>query len=159
MSYHWVYRKDFAMNQLLRRHARTGATLLVLAIAGSLSAGTATAADTPATEATSSAASPAPDAYIPFANHGGIRDWEADRDRGVWVQDSHRNWYYAKLMGPCIGLNFAQAIGFDTHPLGRFDRFSAIVVPGTGRCTVQSFTQSGAPARKVATKKEQATDG
>ena len=88
-----------------------------------------------------------PRASIPFANHGGIRDWKADRDQGLWVQDVHRQWYYAKLMGPCTGLNFAQTIGFDTHPLGRFDQFSAIVVPGSGggRCTVQSFTVSGAP--------------
>jgi len=88
-----------------------------------------------------------PRAYIPFANHGGIRDWKADRDQGLWVQDVHRQWYYAKFMGPCTGLNFAQTIGFDTHPLGRFDQFSAIVVPGSGggRCTVQSFTVSGAP--------------
>jgi hypothetical protein len=88
-----------------------------------------------------------PKASIPFANHGGIRDWKADRDQGLWVQDIHRQWYYAKLMGPCIGLNFAQTIGFDTHPLGRFDQFSSIYVPGGGggRCAVQSFTLSGAP--------------
>lgn len=91
------------------------------------------------------AASAAPDASIPFANHGGIRDWRADGDRGVWVQDVHRNWYYAKLMGPCIGLNFAQSIGFDTQPLGRFDKWSAIVVPGSGRCVVQTFTPSLGP--------------
>jgi hypothetical protein len=85
--------------------------------------------------------------YIPFANHGGIRDWKADRDQGLWVQDIHRQWYYAKLMGSCTGLNFAQTIGFDTHPLGRFDKFSSIYVPGAGggRCAVQTFTVSGAP--------------
>jgi len=88
-----------------------------------------------------------PKAYIPFANHGGIRDWKADRDQGLWVQDIHRQWYYAKLMAPCTGLNFAQTIAFDTHPLGRFDQFSSILVlgPGGGRCAVQSFTPSGAP--------------
>lgn len=88
------------------------------------------------------------EAFIPFADQGGIRDWEADGDRGLWVQDVHRQWYYAKLMAPCIGLNFAERIGFDTSPLGRFDRFSAIVVPGGHRCTVQSFAPSGAPAAK-----------
>ena len=97
---------------------------------------------------TAVAAPAAPDVSIPFANHGGIRDWAADHDRGLWVQDVHRQWYYAKLMGPCIGLPFAQSIGFDTHPLGRFDKFSAIVVPGSGRCVVQSFTLSGGPQPK-----------
>ena len=89
----------------------------------------------------------APDVSIPFANHGGIRDWKADRDQGVWVQDIHRKWYYAKLMGTCIGLDFAQTIGFDTHPLGRFDQFSSIFVPGGGRCAVQSLTSSVEPPR------------
>jgi hypothetical protein len=86
-----------------------------------------------------------PEIAIPFANHGGIRDWAADHDKGLWVQDAHRRWYYAKLMGPCFGLSFAQSIGFDTHPMGRFDKFSAIVVPGSGRCTVQSLTASDPP--------------
>ncbi len=84
-------------------------------------------------------------ASIPFANRGGIRDWQADKDRGLWVQDAHRTWYYAKFMGPCIGLNFANSIGFDTRPIGTFDRFSSVFVPGTGRCTVQSFTVSEGP--------------
>jgi hypothetical protein len=91
------------------------------------------------------AATTLPETAIPFANQGGIRDWEADHDKGLWVQDVHRRWYYAKLMGPCIGLSFAHSIGFDTHPMGRFDRFSAIVVPGSGRCTVQSLTASDPP--------------
>jgi hypothetical protein len=97
----------------------------------------------------SSFATTARGAEIPFANRGGIRDWQADRDQGLWVQDIHRQWYYAKLMAPCIGLDFAQTIGFDTHPLGRFDKFSSIFVPGagSGRCAVQSFTASGAPPK------------
>jgi hypothetical protein len=91
-------------------------------------------------------------AYIPFANHGGIRDWKADRDQGLWVQDIHRHWYYAKLMGPCIGLDFATTIGFDTRPQGRFDQFSSIRVPGGHRCAVQTFTPSGAPPSEKAKK-------
>lgn len=110
----------------------------MLAVAGAVGAANAA-------ENSSEAKLQVPDAAIPFANHGGIRDWAADKDRGVWVQDQHRRWYYAKLMGPCIGLNFANSIGFDTHPLGRFDKWSSIVVPGSGRCQVQSFTASAAP--------------
>jgi len=114
---------------LTRRTALIGATLLVLA---------GTAAAKPA----------APEASIPFANRGGILDWHADKDRGVWLQDVHRNWFYAKFMGPCIGLDFANSIGFDTRPMGSFDRFSTVVVPGSGRCTVQSFTVSESPYPK-----------
>jgi Family of unknown function (DUF6491) len=89
-----------------------------------------------------------PDVSIPFANHGGIRDWQADKDRGLWVQDVHRKWYYASLMAPCTGLSFAQTIGFDTRPMGSFDRWSAIIVPRYGRCIVQNFTPSDGPPRK-----------
>jgi hypothetical protein len=85
------------------------------------------------------------DVEIPFANHGGIRDWQADRDRGVWIQDVHNKWYYAKLMGPCLGLDFANSIGFDTRPMGTFDRFSAVIVPRSGKCAVQSLRMSGPP--------------
>ena len=94
----------------------------------------------------------APEARIPFVNHGGINNWQADREQGLWIQDAHRKWYYATLMGPCNGLSFATGIGFDTKPLDTFDRFSAIVVPGWGRCVVQNFTTSDGPPAKQATK-------
>jgi hypothetical protein len=94
------------------------------------------------------ASTPIPDASIPFANHGGIRDWAADRDQGLWVQDTRRNWYYAKLLGPCFGLDFAWSIGFDTRPMGTFDRFSSIVVPRQGRCMIQSLSPSEGPPVK-----------
>ncbi|MBX3695153.1 MAG: hypothetical protein KF790_08265 [Steroidobacteraceae bacterium] len=87
-------------------------------------------------------------ASIPFVDHGGIRDWHADRDRGLWVQDNRRNWYYAKLLGPCTGLDFATAIGFVTKPPGSFDRFSTIIVPREGSCPVVSFVRSDGPPPK-----------
>lgn len=99
-----------------------------------------------ATEATNKSTSP--EASIPFVRHGGIRDWEADRSRGLWIQDVHRNWYYARLMGTCWRLNFATSLGFETRPIDTFDRFSAIIVPRQGRCTVQSLTESDGPPRK-----------
>jgi hypothetical protein len=89
-----------------------------------------------------------PEASIPFANRGGIKDWQADRDRGLWIQDIHGKWYYASLMSPCTGLNFANTIAFDTRPMGTFDRWSAILVPRGGRCVVQTLTPSGAPPSK-----------
>jgi uncharacterized protein DUF6491 len=94
------------------------------------------------------ATAPSQQASIPFVNFGGIRDWQADEDRGLWIQDAHRNWYYAKLMGPCFGLNFATTIGFDARPMDTFDRFSAIIVPREGRCMVQSLTPSAGPSER-----------
>lgn len=107
----------------------------------------------------SNAAPPSKQASIPFANHGGIRNWHADRNQGLWVQDVHRNWYYAKFFGPCLGVNFANSLGFDTGTIGTFDRFSSIVVPREGRCAIQSFVPSEGPPskRKAATASEAAS--
>ena len=87
------------------------------------------------------------EASIPFANmRSSIRDWEADGREGLWVQDAHRQWYYAKLIGPCLGLDFALRVGFDIRGTDTLDRFATVVVPEHGRCAIQSFTKSEAPA-------------
>lgn len=87
-------------------------------------------------------------ASIPFVNLGSIRDWQADRRDGLWIQDTHRQWYYAKTLGPCTGLDFALAIGFDTARTGTLDRFAAVVVPRESRCPIVSLTRSEAPPTK-----------
>lgn len=81
---------------------------------------------------------------IPFADHGGIRNWEADRDVGIWVQDIHRKWYYATFLGPCQELRFAEGVAFITGPTGTLDRFSALRVRGE-RCVFSSFDESKGP--------------
>ena len=128
------------MNSLKRWTGWVAAALVATGAAGLASS--AEAGDTAESNALTR------DASIPFANRGGIRDWQADHDRGLWVQDVHSNWYYAKFLGTCTGLSFAQAIAFDTKPIGTFDRFSAIIVPREGRCAVQSLLKSGGPPRK-----------
>jgi hypothetical protein len=100
-----------------------------------------------AASATEASKSAQPQASIPFVQYGAIRDWQADGTRGLWIQDNHRDWYYAKLMGPCFGLDFATTIAFDTRPMGTFDRFSSIIVPHEGKCVVQSFVESDGPSR------------
>ncbi len=87
-------------------------------------------------------------AVIPFANLGGIYDWAADGDRGIYIQSISRQWYYAKLFAPCINLPFAVRVGFVTEPgNGNFDRFSSILVRGQ-ECPVVSLTRSGPPPSK-----------
>jgi hypothetical protein len=100
--------------------------------------------------------SAAPEASIPFVPQGGIRSWRADGSQGLWVQGSHRKWYYAKFLGRCPGLNFAHTIAFDTTPMGTFDRFSAVIVPDWGRCQVRSLTPSDGPPRKQDADKSEA---
>ncbi|MBO9574921.1 MAG: hypothetical protein J7494_04215 [Sphingobium sp.] len=84
---------------------------------------------------------------IPFANMGGIRDWSAVDDTTLYVQDSSRNWYIAKLLAPCTDLSFATTIGFETKGVNRLDKFASVVVSGQ-RCQLASFVASSAPPAK-----------
>jgi hypothetical protein len=93
----------------------------------------------------------APQVSISFVGMGSINDWRADKRQGLWVQDVHRQWYYATTMGPCLGLDFAQTIGFETRTGGTLDRFSSIVVPHEGRCPLNSLVRSEPPPKKAKT--------
>jgi Family of unknown function (DUF6491) len=73
-----------------------------------------------------------------------IRNFEADGDRGIWIEDQQRRWYYGTFIGPCQDLNFAQGIGFDTQGLSRFDKFSRIIVRGD-RCQLNSLVTAEKP--------------
>ncbi|MCC7461827.1 MAG: hypothetical protein IT480_05110 [Gammaproteobacteria bacterium] len=88
------------------------------------------------------------EARIAFANEGGIRDWQADGERGIWVQDNHRRWYYGRFMSACTGLQFVHAVRFKTGAAGELDRFGAVRARDTGNCTFTSFTVSEGPPRK-----------
>jgi|GEM_PF-618055 len=83
-------------------------------------------------------------ASIPFANMGGIRNWRAVDEDTLYIEGRNGKWYRAELMMPCLGLNFADAIGFVVEPTGHFDRFSSIVVEGR-QCHVRSLTESAGP--------------
>jgi hypothetical protein len=111
-------------------------------------AGLAMAEATPTPKPVAGAARP-PEASIAFANRGGIRDWQADSDRGMWVQDNHNRWYYGRFMGPCLGLQFAEAVRFRTGASDQLDRWSSVRARDTGNCTFTSFVLSDGPPRKV----------
>jgi len=117
---------------------------LFLAGAAALMSAPALSAPVPATPPAA-----AQEASIPFANSGSINDWQDAGDSGLYVQDTHRRWYYAKLMGPCLDLPFATRIGFDVRGgSGTFDRFSSIIVKGH-RCPLSSLVASGPPPSKA----------
>lgn len=82
--------------------------------------------------------------YIAFPNHGAIRNYEADNDDGIWIEDQQRRWYYGDFIGSCRDLDFSQAIGFDTGGLSRFDRFSKIITRDDV-CQLNSFVTSEKP--------------
>jgi len=78
------------------------------------------------------------DAYIPFANHGGVWDWHAVGTHTVYFQDRNRRWYKAELIGTAIDLPWVQFIGLDTRPSDRLDKWSSIYVRGQ-RYSFKSF--------------------
>jgi hypothetical protein len=92
------------------------------------------------------------EASIPFANSGGIYDWQDAGENAVYVQDAQRRWYLATLMTPCLDLPYATRIGFDVRGTGRFDRFSSIIVRGR-HYPLTSLVASGPPPTKAKAKK------
>lgn len=87
-----------------------------------------------------------PQASIPFAQRS-ISNWVADGRKGVYIRAQQR-WYYARVVQPCLGLDFATGIGFDTGPMSTFDRYSYLIVDGD-RCVLDSVHRSGPPPSRA----------
>ena len=82
-----------------------------------------------------------------FANRAGMRDWLADGERGLWIQTGSLKWFYARFTGRCPGLDSTNSLAFDTRASGNLYRTTSVVVPGRGRCIVQSLAPSAGPTR------------
>ena len=96
--------------------------------------------------ATVAAATPAPQASIPFFSTATSPDWRADGDKGLWLRANMPQWFYVTLNGPCSRLAAATTLGFHSSPNDEFDRFSTIVAEGE-LCPVQSVVKSDAPPK------------
>jgi len=86
---------------------------------------------------------------IPFANHGGIRDWRVENNQSLLIEGIGGHWYRAKLMSPAIDLPFADRIGFIAEPSGSLDKFSTVVVRGR-RYPIGSLTAAEPPVKRSA---------
>src|SRR3569833_2720092 len=62
------------------------------------------------------------DASIPFANHGGVWDWQAVGTHTIYFEDRNKRWYRAELIGTAVDLPWTQFIGHDTKPGDRLGR-------------------------------------
>lgn len=64
---------------------------------------------------------------IPFADHGGIRNWTNGPfgTNTLYVQDRRQLWYQVELSGPCANDSFL-TIAYETGATGHFDRFSRL---------------------------------
>jgi hypothetical protein len=91
-------------------------------------------------------------------NHGGIRNWRADGNDALYVEDQHRQWYRATFFASCLGLPYAETIGFVTDAGGALDRFSSIVVrdPGLGatECHIRTLDEVPPPGSEQPALKE-----
>ncbi|MGH8253333.1 MAG: DUF6491 family protein [Steroidobacteraceae bacterium] len=120
--------------------ARSGLLATALGLAAATCASAGAAANQPAHP---------PEATVPFAANGGIENWEADGNKGLWIQVRGRHWYYAKFFAPCPGVQFHEGLGFKFGPSGELDRWSEVFTRDTGRCAFTSLVTSDGPPRKV----------
>lgn len=88
------------------------------------------------------------EARIAFPNNATIRTFRATSRDTIYIQDRARRWYRGNVIGPCLELPFAQALGVDTRGSRTLDRFSALIVEGE-RCQLNSFVRvAGPPERR-----------
>lgn len=85
------------------------------------------------------------EASIPFLNQNAVINWQADGTHGLWVQDAHKQWYYAKTATACLGLDFAVQVGFRNRGINRLNRDSEVELANGTRCALISLKKSAPP--------------
>jgi hypothetical protein len=83
----------------------------------------------------------------PSVHRADMRNWLADGERGLWIQGGNAEWFYARFSPACHGLNSTNSLVFDTGSSGNIDRTSSVVLPGGGRCPMQTFAPSAGPSK------------
>ena len=86
-------------------------------------------------------------AAIDHANQGGIADWYASDDSGIFVMDRTGRWYRAEFVGSCPRVTLQNTIAFRTSVTGRLDALGSVVT-ADGVCPLRSLTRSERPAAK-----------
>jgi hypothetical protein len=131
---------------------RTAALPAITAVASLITSHAAQAADAPPSPPSALGsvpnASAPPEATLPFARRN-IWNWEADGQKGIWVQALGHQWYYGKFLSPCTELPFRNGVHFRFGPSGELDKWSAIIVPHYPECSFISFILSDGPPKKV----------
>ena len=102
------------------------------------------AANEPAVETAGASRALGVESSIVFPGDSTIRNWQADGDRGIWIEGRRGEWYYGRFASFCRDVDFAQAIGVETRGAGRLDKFASIIVRGE-RCQLSSFVSSAPP--------------
>lgn len=84
---------------------------------------------------------------IPFANRGGILDWQVEDDATLLIQDRQGQWYRARLLSPAYYLPYSHDLGFATGPSGILEKFDSVVVRGQ-KYPIVSLVRTEAPLSK-----------
>jgi hypothetical protein len=84
------------------------------------------------------AAAPQQRASIPFVSLGGVRNWRAEDDTVLFIENAHGTWYRATFFGRCPGLRYEIELAFVTDGMNQLDRFSSVLVDGQ-RCWFRTF--------------------
>lgn len=121
-------------------------TFFAILAAGMITAGAAAAQSAPPAAAERQLGV---EAGIPFADTVGIRNFQADGESALWIEDNRRLWYRAELMSRCWGLDHALKIGFVPRGAGTLDKFGEILVDGKS-CQITSLKTSAPPPSKTA---------
>ena len=66
----------------------------------------------------------------------------------IYIQDTRRRWYRAKLIGTCCDLTLVREIGFDSGIVDTFDSRSSVIIRGQSY-GLQSFDRIEAPPEPV----------
>ena len=88
-----------------------------------------------------------PDAGVFAVDHSQLRNWLADGERGIWIQANDLRWWYARFAHACHGLSATNSLVLDTGGSDTIDSNSAVLVPGSGRCTMRSIGRSDGPPK------------
>lgn len=88
------------------------------------------------------------EATIPFANRGGVVDWQVADDSTLLLRDSHGQWYRARLQVPLPAYSPAERLGFATGPSGTLEKLDSVVIRGQ-RYPIVSLIRVGPPAKKA----------
>jgi hypothetical protein len=87
------------------------------------------------------------DKAAPFVNRSEMIAWLADGERGLWIQARTLEWFYARFGSICHGVNATNSLVFEAEESGDIGQRSSIVVPGYGRCAVQTLRRSDGPPK------------
>lgn len=120
--------------------------LLSIAAASVLASSPAMAQDQDAQTANAQQSVYGKEARIPFADSVGIRNWRADGDGAVYLEDNSGRWYRAELFMPAFSLPFVNYIGVDAGPTGTLDKFGALFIDGQ-RYPLKSLVRIPDPTR------------